>query len=231
MRPPSRSSNLIDLDLQSCVCSSGISNCSFRNHDLFPRVCSTSLPDGGHRMRFIRQGIRSGSSATRSARRWQDDRRLTPDWSERSRRMCSGIEKTARVVDLGAGRQYVRKLLPSVDYLPIDVALRSPDTIVCDLNGPTLPQLTADWVFGAGIIEYIDDVPRLLRWCCEVAPRVVISYASQDAVGRAHRARLGYRNNLTRAALGSCFMQAKLNLDNQVEDHGHLIFWLSRRGE
>jgi uncharacterized UPF0146 family protein len=67
--------------------------------------------------------------------RWRDDQSLDAGWDTRTKLMVRDIAAGSRVVDVGAGSQAARAMLPDgCEYVPVDIVSRSPDTIVCDVN-------------------------------------------------------------------------------------------------
>jgi SAM-dependent methyltransferase len=79
------------------------------------------------------------------------------------------------VLELGCSvgllRQEILSLLPSTDYWACDISssavevVADPRVVVHDLNNDGLPfrDKTWDCVVGSGILEYLDDLPSLLR--------------------------------------------------------------------
>jgi hypothetical protein len=80
------------------------------------------------------------------------------------------------VADLGCGKsQHLRALLkPHCKYIPIDYVSRSADTLVCDFNNESFPQITVDVVFISGVLSQVRDVQRFLDWACSSAAKKVI---------------------------------------------------------
>lgn len=110
--------------------------------------------------------------------RWLDETNLLYDWKERTQLIATLIAPYSRVLEFGAGRQYLRECLPEgCHYIPSDIVPRRDAlTWICDLNEPVLPLFPPhDVAVFAGVLEYVYDVPRVLRLL--TCKRVVASYA------------------------------------------------------
>jgi hypothetical protein len=111
--------------------------------------------------------------------RWQDPSNLRPDWDERTRLIAGLIPGGSSVIEFGAAKLVLpRHLGQGCTYQPVDLVKRSEDTIAFDLNGP-LPALPRryDYAVFSGVLEYVRDLERVMRWLPSVANRVIFSYA------------------------------------------------------
>jgi hypothetical protein len=109
--------------------------------------------------------------------RWQDTRNLASAWGGRSMLVASMIAPGAHVLDIGAGAQTLKTLLPtSCRYTPSDVVARTSDTIVVDLNRQEFPPGLYDVITALGVLEYIYRVGPLLERARAAAPAAIISY-------------------------------------------------------
>jgi len=112
--------------------------------------------------------------------KWVNSREHEFDWRKNNgviEYMATWIEKTdTSVADLGCGKEmHLKKLLPAgCRYIPVDYFSRSDDTVVCDFNGETLPDLKADVVFASGVLQMVEDPFRFLDWMCDVANKKII---------------------------------------------------------
>ncbi|OAI55812.1 hypothetical protein AYO49_01040 [Verrucomicrobiaceae bacterium SCGC AG-212-N21] len=125
------------------------------------------------------------------------------------------------MIEFGAGQRQLEKLLDeNCIYIPSDLVARGPNTIICDLNEPPLPDLrncgAKIAVFG-GVLEYVKDVSAVARWLTEIGiEKCVASFDAAPAkpsfVGwtreRLRRLYFGYMNNLTEAQFLQCFESA-----------------------
>lgn len=142
--------------------------------------------------------------------RWSGTGNLPQRWDERTERLAAMLPAGASVLEFGAGRMVLRRLLPpGTAYTPSDVVDRGPGTIVCDLNGAALPDFPAhDVAFFAGVLEYVRDVPRLVAHLAPRCRHVVLSYAVTDEEGwitRTDRRAHGWVSDLGETALLEIF--------------------------
>ena len=114
-------------------------------------------------------------------------------WPDRLQLVAELIRPGSRVLDVGAGAEGLRPLLPaSCTYTPVDKVKRSPATVVVDLNRGRLPA-GYDCVVLCGVLEYVTDPARLFRLARAAAPRGVLTYAHHPREGRAEQ---GWVNSL-----------------------------------
>lgn len=101
-----------------------------------------------------------------------------PNWENRSRLVSSLMVSQETVLEFGAGRKYLKNLLPSgCTYLHSDCVDRGDGTIICDLNTRPLPPFPeADCVVLCGTIEYVNDPASFLSQVSLICKRLVVSY-------------------------------------------------------
>src|SRR5690606_6161085 len=121
---------------------------------------------------FLRRPRRERSRATlrlrglkqTDAERWARPDNLDVSWERLPLAAAPLIPPGARVLDLGAGREALERHLPAdAVYVPADVVARTPRTVVVDVNAGEFPEGTYDVVVMLGLLEYVHDVPALLR--------------------------------------------------------------------
>jgi hypothetical protein len=160
--------------------------------------------------------------------RWRDDQLLDAEWDTRTKLMVRDIAAGSRVIDVGAGRQVARAMLPSgSEYVPMDIVSRSPDTIVCDLNRDKLPDLHADWVIASGVIEYVHDAAEFINWMSVVAPRIVMSYEVADGETKYYRRSQTWVNDFTSKQVLAILRQQGLIVDDIATWRRQKIYWLT----
>ncbi len=158
--------------------------------------------------------------------RWSEPTNLLPHWDSRTLRMAELIPPGSSVLELGAGRQVLRAALPEgCTYTPSDLVSRGPDTLVCDLNARRLLDFPAhDIIVLSGVLEYVDKVPRLVR---HLAPRcrvaMILSYAVTDT-NPEDRARHGWVNHYSAAALTRVFEAAGFRAAGAEHWQSQVIF-------
>jgi hypothetical protein len=89
------------------------------------------------------------------------------------------IEPNSKILEFGAGTMTLPKYLPeNCSYIPSDIIERVPGMLVCDLNAKNIPPLPkVDVVAFSGVLEYINDVPRILNYLQNICNTIVASYA------------------------------------------------------
>jgi hypothetical protein len=137
--------------------------------------------------------------ASRATSEWKDFEYFEESWENRVIALASMIRCQGAVVDFGCGQQLLRKHLPAgMHYIPVDYTSRSPDTIVCDFNKSSYPELTADVAFISGFLEYIIDVDAFVAYLTRLPLReVLVSYCALESVTSLEERRLlGWKNNM-----------------------------------
>jgi hypothetical protein len=132
--------------------------------------------------------------------RWLESASFKSNWNKRAPFAAALCADSRCVCDIGCGTQALRSLLPSaVRYLPADITQRTEDTILCDLNQRVLPEkylLEADTVTMLGVLEYLFDVPWVLRSLRPFINTIVTSYNPSDMIQSGRRER-GWVNDFT----------------------------------
>ena len=113
---------------------------------------------------------------------WGDKNSLSKDWDGRTGKIATLIEEGSSVIEFGAGRLVLQKNLPmGCTYTPSDIVDRGQGTIVCDLNSKHLPEFQAyDVAVFSGVLEYVNNVPKLIFHLSSSVEMVVVSYAGAD---------------------------------------------------
>lgn len=115
-------------------------------------------------------------------RRWGTEANLHPAWDSRTLQIARLIPPGSSVLEFGAGRLVLRESLPpGCVYTPSDLVDRGFGTIVCDLNARTLPSLGHyDVAVFSGVLEYVNDVPRLIRHLSRSVDMIIASYSPTE---------------------------------------------------
>lgn len=102
---------------------------------------------------------------------------LKDRWDQRTRQAAAWLAREPGVADIGCGLMALRDYLPpETRYLPADVVDRGPGTMLVDLNADApLPTFGVPAAAILGVLEYVADLPRLLRQLHQF-DRVVLSY-------------------------------------------------------
>jgi hypothetical protein len=174
----------------------------------------------GATARFTRNSIMRWKGQA-DYKRWNSPGGLEEWWVERTKLIAKLVPTNSRVIEFGAGRRQLEKLLPvGCTYTPSDLVDRGPGTIVCDLNQRPLPDLSAVApevaVFG-GVLEYIRDTSGVAQWLARSGVSTcLVSFdpapAGLGPVGwyreACRRSYYGYMNRLTEAKLVDIFKAA-----------------------
>jgi hypothetical protein len=139
------------------------------------------VKSGGFLRRWLRastQTIVGGSDY----RRWTDPRNLSADWDSRTKKIATFIQPGTSVIEFGAGRMVLKNFLPpSCTYSPSDLVDRGAGTFVCNLNAKMLPPFSNYQVAVlGGVLEYVNDVPRLASHLSNFMSEIIASYAVVD---------------------------------------------------
>lgn len=113
--------------------------------------------------------------------RWTDLGTRSLQWQSRNEAIAALIQDHAIVLDMGCGTMGLKTFLPEgCTYIPADIVRRSEDCHVIDLNNGIYPPATidrVDCVVFSGVLEYLHDVTKALKWAASVSNRVIATYA------------------------------------------------------
>lgn len=157
--------------------------------------------------------------------RWQAEKALSLDWEPRTRQIASLVPPGTSVLEFGAGRMVLAKFLPpGCSYTPSDIVDRGPGTIVCDLNALSLPAFPPhDVTVFSGVLEYVQDVPRLVAHLSPLVRVFILSYAILEThTNRITRRASGWVNDYDSSSLEAIFRQNGFHPD-------HTEMWRSQK--
>ncbi|GHT54027.1 hypothetical protein FACS1894106_5230 [Spirochaetia bacterium] len=84
---------------------------------------------------------------------------------------------TKSIAEFGCGRCFLKLFLPpNVSYLGIDYVKRNDETLVCDFNKDTLPNIDVDTIFMAGVLAYVNDTDKFIEYISKSCKQFLISY-------------------------------------------------------
>lgn len=141
------------------------------------------------------------------------------------------------VVDYGAGRMFLQEYLaPDVQYYPVDYIRRNEQTILCDLNQGTFPELRADVTVCSGVLEFIYTAEALLcHVCAHTNKKIILSYLGVDNFpdidGRRASA---YVSDFSDKQITDIMALNGFTLEKRVADpvnHACMVYLLRRKGE
>ena len=157
--------------------------------------------------------------------RWSKLSSLSRDWDSRTAQIACLIAKSSSVLEFGAGRMILREFLPEAcQYTPSDLVDRGQGTFVCDLNVPKLPSFPKhDVAVFSAVLEYVNDVPRLISHLCRVVDVVIASYAVTDwNVSVVTRRAAGWVNDYSSREFENIFLKCGFHPDK-------IITWQSQK--
>lgn len=144
--------------------------------------------------------------------RWAGPAQLEPVFGARRARTISAaaIKAPRRVLELGAGTAAFGAMLPAGSRLAVaDAVARSERFLVADLARGELPARPRVGLVAAfGLLEHVEDLPRLLAGLARYALPVLASYYAADDTEGVDRAAYGWRNHLTRDELAAMARRA-----------------------
>jgi hypothetical protein len=158
-------------------------------------------------------------------RRWGKTSNLSPDWDVRTRMIAGLINPGASVLEFGAGRMVLKTFLPAnCTYTPSDIVDRGPGTLICDLNGKTLPPFPRHNVaVFSGVLEYIIEIQRLADHLAAFVDVVIASYAVTD-LNRGPRRMFGWVNDFSSAQIVQIFEHAGFNCEKTDRWEEQIIY-------
>jgi hypothetical protein len=164
--------------------------------------------------------------------RWSSLDSHNEGWVNRVRMAVRFIPQESRVVEIGAGRAFMRELLPpGCKYVPADLVAHQPDFLQVDLNadGWELPE--ADVLVALGTLEYVYDVPATLKKLASRATRLIVTYCCRVPEADAEaRLRHGWLSDYTEdqmiAHLESIPLKSLRNVAFQNEAYFKQIMWV-----
>lgn len=157
----------------------------------------------------------------------------TESWAIRAQRAASMLGGVSSVVDVGCGMMTLEQYLPgNVRYVPVDVVRRDARTFVIDLNEEELPDFGTDCIVGLGLLEYLFDVPSILRRMASVYEMAVLSYNPLDYMPNvSERTRHAWVNHYTEADLESLFGLSGLQIHERVHHDATQTIWRLKSGK
>ena len=151
---------------------------------------------------------------------WKDTSTWPVAWEDRTRKMAELIADGESVIEFGCGNQVLSSLVSY--YTAVDLYDRGNGTIICDLNAETLPEFKShDVAFLSGVIEYINDVPRLIEMLSETAEAVVCSYNARELSPTLDYHALGWMNHFGSNELEAMFRDEGFTCNIIRWLHGH----------
>ena len=129
----------------------------------------------------IRQKIEEYKTNT-----WSSELSYTESMDFRTKKMFDLLleyqTNITSVMDIGCGKQLLKRLLPStIKYYGIDRLKNSKTTIVADFNNGEFPELSADSAFISGVMEYIYDCDKFVKKIPQSVKYIFVSYVLNES--------------------------------------------------
>jgi hypothetical protein len=161
---------------------------------------------------------------------WGNENNLKLDWAHRTQVMAQLIPNHSKVIEFGAGRMFLKDYLPlNCSYVPSDLVKRSPETIICDLNSLELPTFSFyDIAFFSGVIEYINNVPKVIKHLSPSINSVIVSYATYDLTPKYRRVN-GWVNDYTLIQFINLFAAHGFVCQSQIVWKQQIIFYFVKQ--
>lgn len=137
------------------------------------------------------------------------------EWLHRNETIALLVDSGSRVIEFGAGRQLLRRLIhSSCLYTPSDIYKRTPDTVVCDLNIKlTIDLWKYDTIVMSGVLEYVEaqNIKKFLKYIKRFNIKTFICSYSHEG-NREMRKSNGWVSDLSRETLLDMFCKAGFSL-------------------
>jgi FkbM family methyltransferase len=145
--------------------------------------------------------------------RWADPEQLELGSQSRAAAAARFVTAPVRVLDLGAGNMALQVCLAAGSlYTPADLIARSERCLIADLNQANFPAGEYDVVTLLEVLEYIHDVPGLLKRCRLAAQQLILTYEPWDGGDLSSRRKRGFLSDLTTEDLAAAVHQAGFNI-------------------
>lgn len=139
---------------------------------------------------------------------WKKIEHFDDVWKERIELMSKFILTNKEVIDFGCGPMWLKNMVHTKKYYPVDYCDRGNDCIVCDFNKYEFPNIAADVAFASGVLEYVVDVDWFIKNIVKNTSRCIISYVvNEECPDILLRKKKGWVNNLTKDELTAVFQK------------------------
>jgi len=131
---------------------------------------------------------------------WENFEYFEPHWEERTERMAKYILPNQSVVDVGCGEMKLVRYLPAhCSYVGLDSQKRNEETVVCNFNNESIPEISSDVYFISGALEYAIDPESLIRQISQnTKETIILSYCLLEDFPHQTRKDLKWANALSK---------------------------------
>ncbi|NRA94508.1 MAG: class I SAM-dependent methyltransferase [Psychroserpens sp.] len=164
-------------------------------------------------------------------KRWSAIDSLSENWDSRTKLLAGFVTPDTRVIEFGAARLMLKNYLPEgVHYTPSDLVDRGEGTIVCDLNKRPLPEFGHyDYCVFSGVLEYVNNLPKLIRELTQYMDTFIFSYAISNHEKFSDRAIHGWVNNYSENEIISIFEKQGYELKHKSKWSKQGIYVLKKK--
>lgn len=187
----------------------------------------------------------SGECKITDYKRWINLANHSSTWNPRTEMIAKMIQPDSSIIEFGAGRKILKNYIDrSCRYQPSDCVDRGDDTMILDLNTTDLPNLPHyDYAVFSGVIEYLTDVSRVVKWLNTFADHTVLSYlvveGEKDPALIQNRRNFGWVNDYTDEEIMNIFMLQNFelrdktfwidNVQERNESYKHIIYLFEKK--
>lgn len=162
--------------------------------------------------------------------RWSQKASLFESWDERTKILASFIKPDSVVFEFGAARLVLRDFIPdNCTYIHSDIVARNESTLVIDLNKnhPELP--VSDYIVFSGVLEYINDVEKVLNYCSNFTTEILFSYAIRENFSNLETRRFnGWVSDLSENDLKEISARLQWKLEKIKNWKGQVLYSLKK---
>lgn len=161
---------------------------------------------------------------------WEDNEhrhnfsRLEGPWDYRHKELLTLMPDTfSSVMDCGEGNMSLSRMLSSsISYYPIDRKQKYPETIVCNFNNGSFPDIDVDIIFLCGILEYITCPDIFYVMSVSIVKLSYMTYNSLHLYPDiSSRMLLGWKNHFITGDLVKKFCKNNFHLSDEIyEEYG-----------
>jgi 2-polyprenyl-3-methyl-5-hydroxy-6-metoxy-1,4-benzoquinol methylase len=134
---------------------------------------------------------------------------------ERLEQAMKYIVKGCKILDVGAGDKYFKKLLgQEYDYVALN-NFKTDDNkdLYCDLNEELINLNTNyDVITMIGVLEYVNDIDKVINWIKLYGKKIIITYSTLEGYGELLKDKYNSLNILTEQELKDIFIKHNFEL-------------------
>lgn len=166
--------------------------------------------------------------------RWKKNSSLHTSWDERTLLISKLIPSNSSVLEFGAGKMTLKKHIEDTcTYTPSDFVDRGEtDFLIYDLNATRLPLLNKkyDVAVFSGVLEYVNNIPRLINSLSKDIPYIITSYAINELnSGTIFRRKSGWVNDYSSKEFIHIFTNYGYKCEKKIIWNNQRIFFFKNK--